>query len=445
MDPQSCFRLPHILLPRPGIDLVKWAVIACDQYTSEPDYWRSVAHEVGDAPSTLHLIFPEAYLGAADAPSRIRRIQETMRSYLTHRMFVERDGAIYVERTVGNRIRRGLMLELDLEQYDFGSKSASPIRPTEGTMVERLAPRIEVRRGAELELPHILVLIDDPARTVIEPLGAERQTLPKLYETELMLGGGRVAGYAVDPAQGARVTEALRNLANARAFAKRYGVPDGTPVMLFAVGDGNHSLATAKAFWDSIKESVGIDHPSRFALVEVENIHDPALEFSPIHRLLFGVTADVRQAMVDEFGSRLSCTDLPSAAAMRERVQATHRSRHAAGLIGPGRRFSAIEIAEPQSSLAVGTFQPFVDRFVERGGATHVDYVHGDDALERLAMDSGNVGLHLPPVSKDDLLRMVVREGPLPRKTFSMGEANEKRFYIEARRIRQPGIAPAAP
>ena len=215
--------------------------------------------------------------------------------------------------------------------------------------------------------------------------------------------------------------------------------------MLFAVGDGNHSLATAKAFWESIKGTVGMDHPSRFALVEVENIHDPALEFSPIHRLLFGVTADVRQAMVDEFGSRLSCIDLPSAAAMRERVQATHRSRHAAGVIGPGRRFSAIEIAEPPSSLAVGTFQPFVDRFIERGRATHVDYVHGDDALERLAMDSGNVGLHLPPVSKDDLLRMVVREGPLPRKTFSMGEANEKRFYIEARRIRQSDVAPAAP
>jgi len=436
MDARTCFRLPQILLPRPGIDLVKWAVIACDQHTSEPDYWRSVAREVGDAPSTLHLIFPEAYLGAADAPSRIRGIQETMRSYLTHRMFVEHDGAIYVERTVGKRIRRGLMLELDLEQYDFGSKSASPIRPTEGTMVERLAPRIEVRRGAELELPHILVLIDDPARTVIEPLGAERQTLPKLYETELMLGGGRVAGYAVDPAQGARVTQALRNLASARAFAKRYGVPDDTPVMLFAVGDGNHSLATAKAFWDGIKESVGVDHPSRFALVEVENIHDPALEFSPIHRLLFGVTADVRQAMVEAFGSRLSCTDLGSAEAMRERVHATHGSRHAAGLIGPGRRFSAIEIAEPQSSLAVGTFQPFVDRFIERGSATRVDYVHGDDALERLALDGGNIGLHLPPVSKDDLLRMVVREGPLPRKTFSMGEANEKRFYIEARRIR---------
>jgi Protein of unknown function (DUF1015) len=207
-------------------------------------------------------------------------------------------------------------------------------------------------------------------------------------------------------------------------------------VALFAVGDGNHSLATAKTFWESIKETVGIDHPSRFALVEIENIHDPALEFSPIHRLLFGVTADVREALEEAFGDRMSCTDLPSAAAMRERVHAARASTHAAGVIGPGRRFTAIEIAGPRSSLAVGTLQPFVDRFIERGGATHVDYVHGDDALERLAIEGRNVGLHLPAVRKDDLLRMVVREGPLPRKTFSMGEAHEKRFYIEARRIR---------
>lgn len=437
MGAQTCFRLPRILLPSPGIDLAKWAVIACDQYTSEPEYWRSAADEVGEAPSTLHMIFPETYLGQSDATARIRSIQDTMRSYLAKEMFREREGAVYVERTLGDRTRRGLMLELDLEQYDFGSKSVTPIRPTEGTMVERLAPRIAVRRDAELELPHILVLIDDPACTVIEPLGTERRMLRKLYETELMMRGGHVAGYAVDPERGERVTRALHALANSAAFSKRYGVPEGTAVMLFAVGDGNHSLATAKAFWVSIKGAVGIDHPSRFALVEVVNIHDPALEFSPIHRLLFGVTANVRHAMDEEFGHRLSCTDVPSAVAMRERVHAADGSRHAVGLIGPGRRFSVIEVADPRSSLAVGTFQPFVDRFIERGGATHVDYVHGDDALERLAIESHNVGLHLPAVGKGDLLRMVVREGPLPRKAFSMGEANEKRFYIEARRIRE--------
>ncbi len=436
MGEQTCFRMPRILLPRPGIDLAKWAVIACDQYTSEPDYWRRVEREVGDAPSSLHLIFPETYLGTADAPARIVRIQQTMRRYLADGLLQEREGPVYVERAIGQRVRRGLLLELDLEHYDFSSDSTSLIRPTEGTMVERLAPRIEVRRGAELELPHILVLIDDPACTVIEPIVAEREALARLYDTDLMLGGGHVAGYALDAARGERAAQALRALADPEAFAKRYGVPEGTPVMQFAMGDGNHSFATAKAYWDGIKASVGMEHPSRFALVEVENIHDPALEFSPIHRLLFGVTADVRQALAEEFGALLSCTDVASGAAMRERVEAAHGSRHAAGLIGPGPRFSVIEIADPRSTLAVGTFQPFIDRLVERGGATHVDYVHGDETLERLATSGGGVGIHLAAVSKHDLLRMVVREGPLPRKTFSMGEADEKRFYIEARRIR---------
>jgi hypothetical protein len=450
MGAHTCFRLPKVLLPRPEIDLKKWAVIACDQYTAEPEYWRKVALEVGDAPSSLHLIFPEVYLGAADAPARIQRIQATMRSYLVSGVFRERDGAVYVERTVdrgmaGERTRRGLMLELDLEHYDFSAASTSLIRPTEGTMVERLAPRIAVRRGAELELPHILVLIDDPAMTVVEPLGAARASLDKLYDTELMLAGGRVAGYAVDGVLVDRAVQALQALANPQAFAARYGVPDDTPVMLFAMGDGNHSLATAKSLWDSIKSSVGMDHPSRFALVEVVNIHDPALEFAPIHRLLFGVSGDVRQALAEAFGGRLRCTDAASATAMREHVQAlaAQGPQQSVGLIGPGARFSVITIAEPPSTLAVGTLQPFIDEFVAQGGARHVDYVHGDDVLERLALHDGNVGIYLATVAKSDLLRMVVREGPLPRKTFSMGEADEKRFYIEARRISGPGDAAA--
>jgi Protein of unknown function (DUF1015) len=437
MGAPTGFRLPRICLPRPGIDLSKWAVVACDQYTSEPEYWHSVEREVGDAPSTLHLIFPEVYLESADAPARIRRIQATMRRYLADGLLRDHEGAIYVERTVGHGTRRGLMLELDLEHYDFGRDSASLIRPTEGTIVERLAPRIEVRSGAELELPHILVLIDDPAQTVIEPIGAARATLPKVYEADLMLGGGHVAGYAVGGAVVDTAIDALCELADPQAFAARYGVATGMPPMLFAVGDGNHSLATAKAIWERVKGSVGMDHPSRYALVEVENIHDPALLFEPIHRVLFGVSVDPRRALADMFGSRFSCTDMLSAAAMRARLQAAENSRHhAAGLVGPGAHFSVIEIADPGHTLAVGTFQPFIDGLLARGGASHVDYVHGDDVLERLGSSPGNVGIHLPTISKSDLLRMVVREGPLPRKTFSMGEAHEKRFYVEARRIR---------
>lgn len=439
----TSFRAPRCVLPRPEIDLTKWAVIACDQYTSEPEYWQKVASLVGDAPSTLHLIFPEVYLGSEDTTARVRRIQDSMRRYLDEGLLCERQGAIYVERTIGHRVRRGLMLELDLEHYDFSSDSTSLVRPTEGTMIARLAPRIEVRAGAELEVPHVIVLIDDPERTVIEPLGAAREALGNLYQTDLMLGGGRVAGYAVDGADYDRALEALHALADPQAFATRYGVSAATPVMLFAVGDGNHSLATAKSIWDRVKGSVGMTHPSRFALVEVVNIHDPALEFSPIHRLLFGVSADFRQALAETFGRRLSCTEVPSAVEMRERVRAAPGPGHAAGVIGPGARFSVIEIADPQSTLAIGTLQPFIDRFVEQGGAADLDYVHGDEVLERIAVCEGNLGIYFVAMSKRDLLRTVVREGPLPRKTFSMGEADEKRFYVEARRIRIPGDAMA--
>jgi len=434
--PLTGYRLPRLLLPRPGIDLRKWAVIACDQYTSEPEYWRRVAEEVGDAPSTLHLIFPEVYLEQDDAAARIEAIQQAMKRYLADGLLVEHVGAVYVERRLGARVRRGLMLELDLECYDFSAESTSLIRPTEGTMVARLAPRIAVRSGAELEVPHILVLIDDPDGTVIEPLATARTTLAPLYETELMLGGGHVAGFAVDAARGQQVVRALQALADPRACAQRYGMPDGTPPMLFAMGDGNHSLATAKSMWERIKATAGVDHPSRWALVEVVNIHDQALAFEPIHRLLFGVKVDVRATLRQQFGDRVTFTDVPSGEAMRARLRDLPQDRQAAGLIGPGGRFATAEFTDPPSSLAVGTLQPFVDQLVEAGSAANVDYVHGDEALQRLAQQPGCVGLHIGTVGKSELLKRVVRGGPLPRKAFSMGESDEKRFYVEARRIR---------
>jgi hypothetical protein len=436
MATQQGFRLPRICLPRPGIDLRKWSVIACDQHTAEPAYWHAVEREVGDAPSTLHLIFPEAYLDQADAPERIARIQATMRRYLEQGLLEDHEGAIYVERSVDGRVRRGLMLELDLEHYDFSPGSTSLIRPTEGTIVDRLAPRIAVRRGAALELPHVLVLIDDPQGKVIEPIAAARDAFATRYDTELMLGGGRVAGRAVDPQHSAAAVRALDALADPQRFARRYGVAADTPVMLFAVGDGNHSLASAKSIWNELKPSVGIDHPSRFALVEVVNLHDPGIAFAPIHRLLIGVRVEIRKALADAFGHRLSLTDLPSAAAMRERLGAVAEARCAAGLIGPGPRCALIEIAGLPAARVVDTIQGFVDGLVERAGAAQIDYVHGDAALERLAAGTGRVGIHLPAVSKTELLRRVVNEGPLPRKTFSMGEAHEKRYYVEARRIR---------
>jgi Protein of unknown function (DUF1015) len=449
MTQSTGFRLPSLLLPRPGLDLAKWAVIACDQYTSEPEYWQRVAAEMGDAPSTLHLIFPEVFLGAADEPQRIERIRATMDEYLARGLLVDHAGTVLVEREVDGRTRRGLMLELDLEHYDFAPDSTSLIRPTEGTIVARLAPRIAVRHGAALELPHILVLIDDPDGTVIEPVAAARGQLARVYDTPLMLGGGRVAGHAVDAPRAGRALAALAALGRPEVFERRYGVPAGTPPMLFAMGDGNHSLATAKSIWEQVKAEVGPDHPSRWALVEIENIHDPALHFAPIHRVLFGVRADLRAALRQAFGDRLHIEEQDSAAAMRERVQAAHDAALAArasgagpgtvqaiGLVEPGGRAAVLEITEAPSPLAVGTLQAFIDRFVEQGGAASVDYVHGDDVLERLGGHNGCAGFHLAGLGKHELLERVVRGGPLPRKTFSMGEAHEKRYYVEARRLR---------
>ncbi|MBL8361057.1 MAG: DUF1015 domain-containing protein [Rubrivivax sp.] len=438
MAPTSAFRFPRLLLPRAGTDLRRWCVIACDQYTSDPAYWARVADEVGTAPSTLHLIFPEAYLGKAGAEERIARIQAAMRRYRAERLLVEHDGTVLVERTLPDaRVRRGLMLELDLEHYDYSPASTSLIRPTEGTMVERLAPRIEVRRDAELELPHILVLIDDPQHTVIEPVASARTGLRPLYDTELMQHGGRVSGHALDAATQARVQAALAALADGPAFAARHGLPANAPPMQFAMGDGNHSLATAKACWERIKPTAGPDHPARWALVEVVNIHDPALEFSPIHRLLCGVVGDVRQALAAHYGPRVQITDQADAAAMSAALAAAPPERHSAGLVQPGGRLAVVSIEAPDAEvLDVATFQAFVDALVARGGAREVDYVHDDDALARLAAAEGNAGLHLKTLGKSELIGRVARSGPLPRKAFSMGEADEKRYYLEARRIR---------
>jgi hypothetical protein len=433
----AAFRLPRLVVPRPGIDLRKWAVVACDQYTAEPEYWQRLQDEIGDAPSTLHLILPEAYLGAADVGQRIKRIQHTMRRYLADGLLVEHHGAVLVERRTGAHTRRGLMLELDLEHYDFSASSTSLIRPTEGTIVERLAPRIEVRRDAELELPHVLVLIDDPQHSVIEPIAAARAGLTPLYDTELIAGGGHLSGFALAAAQSDQVQRALQALIEPRAFAARHGVPPDTAAMLFAVGDGNHSLATAKAIWQQTREALGPTHPSRHALVEVVNIHDPALVFEPIHRLLFGVRADVHAALAERFGAQLRLAEVADAAAMRQRVGAAAAPVQAFGIVGPGARFAVAELRDAPEPLPVGTLQAFVDAFIARGGASQVDYVHGDDVLQRLGQQPGHVGLHLATVPKSELLHRVLLDGPLPRKTFSMGEAHDKRFYFEARRIRE--------
>ena len=428
-------QIPQLYLPKPGTDLTRWAVIACDQFTSQPEYWRQVETIVGDAPSTLNLTFPEVYLEKPGGEDRIRSIQATMRKYMDEGLLQSYEGLIYVERMVDGKARKGLVLSLDLEAYDYTKGSSSLIRATEGTIVDRLPPRMKIREGALLELPHILVLIDDPNCTVIEPLTAAKSRLEKLYDFDLMLGSGHLTGYAVSPEFEDQVVEALRGLAAPETFAAKYGVDKNQPVLLFAMGDGNHSLATAKAIWEKMKPQVGMDHPSRYALVEIENVHDEGLEFEPIHRVLFGLKKDLFTELEKTFGANLTYKPVASAQDMVKAVDSAESEKQTIGLVGGGREFGVIEIATPSSNLPVGTIQSFLDSFLKADGAEKIDYVHGEDVTVNLGSQSGNAGFYLPGMSKSDLFKTVILDGALPRKTFSMGEAHEKRFYMEARKI----------
>ena len=428
-------QIPQVYLPKAGIDLHKWAVIACDQFTSEPEYWHDVEKIVGDAPSTLNLTFPEVYLEKPGEEERIQSVQSTMRKYVDEGIFQSRDGLIYVERTVGGKTRKGVMLCLDLECYDYNKGSSSLIRATEGTIVDRLPPRIRIRQCATIELPHILVLIDDPQHTVIEPLSAAKPKLEKLYDFDLMLDSGHLAGYAVSDEYENQVVAALRDLVKPETFSAKYGVGKDEPVLLFAMGDGNHSLATAKAIWEKMKPQVGMDHPSRYALVEVENVHDDVLEFEPIHRVLFGLKKDLFAELKKTFGDNFSYTEVADGTEMTQRVDSAEGGKQAIGLVGGGKSFGVIEITNPSSNLAVGTIQSFLDVFLKNGGAEKIDYVHGEDVVERLALQAGNAGFYLAGMDKSELFKTVILDGALPRKTFSRGEAKEKRFYMEARKI----------
>jgi hypothetical protein len=435
-------RVPEVLLPSPGVDLARWAVVACDQYSSEREYWRKAAAFVGDAPSTLNLVFPECYLEDADRKERVGRIQAAMRDYLARGILSSQGGGfILVERFTPyeKEPRKGLMLAVDLEKYVYGKDSRSLIRPTEGTIVERLPPRMDIRRGALLELPHIMLLVDDPGRTVIEPLYARRERLPKLYDFDLMLGSGRVRGWQVrDEASLAAIASALGKLADPAAFNARHGADE---VLLFAVGDGNHSLATAKAIWEETKKSLPAGdprlsgHPARFALVELVNIHDAGLPFHPIHRVLFGATLDMFHEVLGSSPLERSGQHVNDAAQVYPLVDApAEEGIHRIGLVSAGRK-ACLSLGKSPHRLAAGTVQGLLDELLKRNPGVGIDYIHGTGSLEALAMKPGNLGFYLPPIDKTSFFATVVRDGAMPRKTFSMGEAPEKRFYMEARRI----------
>jgi hypothetical protein len=428
--------VPQILLPRAGVPPETWAVVACDQYTSEPEYWARVAETVGAAPSTLKLIFPEVYLGAADADARIADIQAEMARYLADGILEEAEGFIYVERTAAGKRRRGLMVALDLDAYDYRAGSSSLVRATEGTIVERLPPRIRVRAGAPMELPHIMVLVDDPEHTVIEPLTAARAALTPVYDFELMEGGGHLAGLRVtDPGEEARIVAALEALAAPAAFRARYGLEGEAAVLLYAMGDGNHSLATAKAIWEEAKAhgTARPDDPRRYALVELVNLHDAALEFEPIHRVLFEVAPGLDP--VASLGAFLDGgVEARAVGSLAALVEAVEAGGQRVGVITAA-GYQVVELTQPKGNLPVASVQPWLDGLAQAKGFREVDYVHGTEVVGRLGARPGNVGLFLPGMDKHELFKTVILDGALPRKTFSMGEAEEKRFYMEGRRI----------
>lgn len=433
--PEIGVQIPEIQLPLPSMDPQKWSVIACDQFTSQPEYWKQVADFVGTTPSTLKLVFPEVFLGKEDEASRIKNIHANMQHYLETGLLQSHQGMIYVERTVSGKTRRGLMLALDLEKYDFNAGSTTLIRATEGTILNRLPPRIKIREQAPLEFPHILILIDDPEDIVIGGIEKQKSSLPLAYDFELMQNSGHLTGRFInDPNLEKSVIRGLEILSNPDAFSQKYNLPKETPVLLFASGDGNHSLATAKSCWERLKPKVGTDHPARYALVEVENVHDQALEFEPIHRVLFDIKADLVQAMKDHFGSDVSFKPIKDYSAMVSEVKSSQGSDHHFGIID-AQGCQVVTVKNPKLNLPVGTLQDFLDQWLKETQAAEIDYVHGDEAVFSLATKSDNAGFYLAGMPKSDLFKTVIMDGSLPRKTFSMGEAHEKRFYFEARRI----------
>lgn len=419
---QNAFQPAVWMMPNQSVYLPKWACVACDQFTSQPEYWREAEQYVGDAPSALKLILPECDL--ANAAQRVPMIHQQMAAYLNDGTLLpsEKPCYILVERSTGTGERVGLVGVIDLEAYQYQRGSKSLVRATEGTIVERIPPRLAVRRGAALELSHVLLLIDDPAQTVIEPIYDRRDEMELIYDFPLMMNGGHIRGYAVtDEGSIAQISAALSQLANMQ----------GDDPLLFAVGDGNHSLATAKAYWEEIKQGLSQDqiasHPARYAMVELENIYDDALVFEPIHRVVYGYDGD---AMMDDLFAYMTARNIAHAPE--------------GDFVGDGGDVTCVfegkqaqmSFDDPSQSLVVGTLQVYLDDFLKRHPECSVDYVHGEAAVRELCQGEGTVGFLLPALDKMSLFPAVKRDGALPRKTFSMGHAHEKRYYIEARKIK---------
>ncbi len=431
---KNCVTFPEILMPKSDVDLYKWSIVACDQYTSQPDYWNKVEEIVGDDTSTLHLILPEIYLEDENVEDRIQKVYKTMTEYKTSGKLQKLPkGAILTERYSGNELPRvGLVLSVDLEAYEYTLGSSSQIRPTEKTVVERIPPRLRVRKGANVELPHIMLLIDDENKTVIEPLFAKRNELKKVYDTELMMDSGSIKGYFIEEE---KMLEDLHNALGAfcdvNKFNAKYNVTDKAPLQ-FAVGDGNHSMATAKAHWENIKKDLSDaekeTHPARYALVEVVNIHDDSLIIEPIHRVIFDANIAEALELAKEFYTSNGCTFYTSETAVDK------ADTHCFKLMNEGKSCYFV-VENPKWALPIATVQSYIDFYESKQSAITVDYIHGEDIVEELTETSKNIGIILPDFAKNDIFKGVIMDGVLPKKTFSMGHAHEKRFYIECKDI----------
>ncbi len=419
-----CFKSADILLPDFNkVDPSCWAVVACDQFTSEPEYWEKAKDKVADNPSTLNLILPEVYLSQTE--ERVPKINKCMREYLSGILSAHSESMIYIERVqTDGSVRRGILLAVDLEKYEYTKGATSLIRATEATVIERIPPRVAVRRGAALELPHVMLLIDDAEKTVIEPL-ADKKDLPLAYDFDLMLGGGHIKGSYIGEDEQARIADALDALIAEDQMEKRYGKVGLSP-LLFAVGDGNHSLASAKAAYEEVKAKLGSisasEHPSRYALCEVVNIHDDALKFEPIYRVLFGVDREDFLLQLEKYADSL-CGD-----AEPQTVEYMYG-------VGGQMKKGTVTFKKPCQQLTVGTLQIFIDEYIKENNGVSVDYIHGEGSVEALSRNDDAIGFIFDGMAKDQLFKTVIFDGALPRKTFSMGHAQDKRYYLECRRI----------
>lgn len=418
----TAFSSADILIPCNSVNMEKWSVIACDQYTSEPQYWSETEKITKDSPSALNLILPEVYLEEDDVEKRIEKIHYEMKKVLDSDILKEyKDSMIYVERVQSNNIvREGIIGKIDLEEYDYSKGSTSMVRATESTVIERIPPRVKIRNKAPLELPHIMILIDDPDNTVIEPLKNSINDYEKLYDFTLMQGGGSIKGYLIDKNNQNKINDALCKLGDKKVFEEKYNLKD-KPVLLFAMGDGNHSLATAKAYYEQLKaENPDKDlsnHPARYALVEIVNLHSKALEFEAIHRLLTGIDKD---KLINEMTNQLNLA--------KEAVSSQYFT------LVTNNSSEKFYIQNKSSNLSVGSVQNFLDKYLKENNGK-IDYIHGTDTLTSLVDSDDSIGIILPDMDKSELFPTVISDGALPRKTFSMGHAADKRYYIEARKI----------